>query len=67
VKMDYLNSECVLRVNNLSAGYRKNDSVIEDISFTVGEGEMVGLLGRNGTGKSTLIKTIHCFTKRKAR
>lgn len=51
--------DLVLRVNNLSAGYTNNKDVIEDISFTVSRGEMVGLLGRNGTGKSTLIKTIH--------
>lgn len=52
-------SDFVLRVNNLSAGYRKDENVIEDISFAVAKGEMVGLLGRNGTGKSTLIKSIH--------
>ncbi len=57
--MDFGNLDCVLQVSNLSAGYKKNETVIEDISFTVGKGEMVGLLGRNGTGKSTLIKTIH--------
>lgn len=59
VKTDFPNSDFVLRVSNLSAGYKKNESVIEDISFAVVEGETVGLLGRNGTGKSTLIKTIH--------
>ena len=59
MKMDSLVSDFVLRVNNLSAGYSKNIDVIEGISFTVGEGEMVGVLGRNGTGKSTLIKSIH--------
>jgi len=52
-------SDFALRVNNLSAGYRKDKIVIEDISFAVGKGEMVGLLGKNGAGKSTLIKTIH--------
>ncbi len=59
MKMDSSNSDIVLEVHNLSAGYKTNETVIEDISFTVSEGEMVGLLSRNGTGKSTLIKSIH--------
>lgn len=31
---------------------------LRDVSFTVGHGEAVGLVGSNGTGKSTLLKTI---------
>lgn len=59
MKINFADSDFVLRVSNLSAGYIKNESVIKNISFTIGKGEMVGLLGQNGTGKSTLIKTIH--------
>ncbi|MDQ0140013.1 ABC transporter ATP-binding protein [Cupriavidus necator] len=32
--------------------------VLRDIDFTVGAGETVGLLGRNGMGKSTLLRTL---------
>jgi iron complex transport system ATP-binding protein len=32
--------------------------ILEDITATVGEGQMVGLLGPNGSGKSTLLRTI---------
>ena len=37
--------------------------VIEDVSFAIGEGESVALLGRNGVGKSTLLATILGFTR----
>lgn len=59
MKMNSQDSDFVLQVNNLSAGYKKEEKVIENISFAVGKGEMVGLLGKNGAGKSTLIKAIH--------
>ena len=34
---------------------------INDISFTIDEGEIVGLLGLNGAGKSTILKILGCF------
>jgi ABC-type polysaccharide/polyol phosphate transport system ATPase subunit len=37
--------------------YHEFDAV-KNVSFTVGEGEMVGIIGRNGSGKSTLLKII---------
>lgn len=47
----------LLRVENLTAGYGKN-RIIDNISLEVSEGEIVGLLGPNGCGKSTLIKAL---------
>lgn len=46
-----------LVVDRLSLS-RQGDSVLSDISFTVGEGEFLGLLGPNGAGKTTLLRAI---------
>ncbi len=47
----------LLSVKDVSSGYR-NVPVIKGITFTISEGEIVGLIGLNGAGKSTLLKTI---------
>jgi branched-chain amino acid transport system ATP-binding protein len=47
----------MLDVHDLHAYYRKSH-ILQGISFGVGEGEIVSLLGRNGAGRSTAIKTI---------
>ena len=47
----------ILQVENLCAGYGKK-TIINDISITIEKGELVGLLGPNGCGKSTLMKAL---------
>jgi branched-chain amino acid transport system ATP-binding protein len=47
----------LLSVNNISVGY-KGLLAIQDASFHVDKGEVVSLIGSNGAGKSTIIKTI---------
>ncbi len=47
----------LLEVERLSAGYA-GSSVVDQVSFSVGEGETVALLGRNGMGKTTLLRAI---------
>jgi len=47
----------ILDVHDLSAGY-DGEFVIRDVSLTVAPGEFVAVLGRNGVGKSTLIKAV---------
>ena len=46
-----------LKVNDLSSGYGEA-LVVRNVSFEVGESEIFTLLGKNGMGKSTLLKTI---------
>lgn len=47
----------MLEINDLHAYYVKSH-ILQGISFSVGEGEIVSLLGRNGVGRSTSIKAI---------
>jgi iron complex transport system ATP-binding protein len=48
----------ILNVNNASFSYDGITKQFEDISLSLRRGEVLSLLGRNGTGKSTLIKCI---------
>ena len=50
-------SDSVLSVNGLSAGYGRV-RVVRDASLTVRRGEIVGLVGRNGAGKTTFISAV---------
>ncbi len=50
--------ETVLSIENLNGGYGRKQ-VVFDCSMHVGLGEIVGVLGHNGSGKSTTIKTVH--------
>ncbi|MFJ3389253.1 MULTISPECIES: ABC transporter ATP-binding protein [Lysinibacillus] len=47
----------VLDVQHVTGGYTRKP-VIKDLSFTIEKGELVGLIGLNGAGKSTTIKHI---------
>lgn len=48
----------VLSVNLTEGGYSTDSKLLENISFSIDKGEIVGLIGPNGAGKSTTIKAI---------
>ncbi|MDO8718932.1 MAG: ABC transporter ATP-binding protein [Polaromonas sp.] len=52
----------LLRVESLRAGYGEA-VVLQDVSLSLGEGQTLALLGRNGTGKTTLINTLAGATR----
>ncbi|WP_460327688.1 ABC transporter ATP-binding protein [Paenibacillus sp. YSY-4.3] len=53
-KRDITDSGPLLDVRNVTYAYPQGREVVRDVSFQVGEGETVALLGNNGAGKSTL-------------
>lgn len=66
----------MLEVHGLRAGYG-GTQILQGVEFTVSRGEIVAIIGRNGVGKSTLMKTliglleartgISCFSARTSR
>ena len=51
-------AKVLLDVKDLSFGYVKDNILFKDISFTLKKGEVLGIIGKNGKGKSTLLNTI---------
>lgn len=52
----------MLTVENISKSY-KQKHVLQNISFTINDGEVVGLVGENGAGKSTLLNLLATVIK----
>ena len=52
-----------LQIKNLSFGYKKNQMILNNINLEIKQGEILGILGPNGTGKTTFIKCINNIHK----
>ncbi|MCS7460718.1 ABC transporter ATP-binding protein [Paenibacillus doosanensis] len=50
--------KAILEVDHVTGGYSRQQPVLHDLSFHMQPGEMIGLIGLNGAGKSTTIKHI---------
>jgi ATP-binding cassette, subfamily B, bacterial len=50
-----------IEFRNVTFGYQKHQPVLKDVSFKVEKGKMLGLVGRSGAGKSTIINLICRF------
>lgn len=53
----------IISVNGISKTFGKRNEIIalQDVSFSVNQGEVFGLLGPNGSGKTTLIRILNCI------
>lgn len=60
IKQFYTVTALSISVKNISKFYG-NQKALDDISFEVGLGQVVGFLGLNGAGKSTMMKILTCF------
>ena len=54
-------AQALLELRDVTAGYAQDIDVLRDISLRVEAGRITGLIGLNGAGKSTIIKTICGF------
>lgn len=52
-----------LNANNISFAYRKNKPILQNISISIPDNKVIGLMGDSGTGKSTLCKVITGYLK----
>jgi cell division transport system ATP-binding protein len=54
----YNMSETVVSLKNVNI-YQGNSLILQDVQFTINKGEFVYLVGKTGTGKSSLLKTLY--------
>lgn len=47
-----------LKGKNISFGYKSNDLILNNVNISLGQGEILGLIGDSGSGKSTLCKVL---------
>lgn len=49
----------LIQLKNIYKIYKKSNFKLEDISFNINKKEVIGIIGQNGTGKSTILKMIN--------
>jgi len=48
----------ILKLNNVSFGYEKENSLIDNLNLTIGSKDRICIIGKNGRGKTTLLKLM---------
>lgn len=52
-----------LNLKNVSFSYKKDEKLLKDINLSIHKGEIIGLEGKSGEGKSTILKLLLAFEK----
>jgi len=60
LKFQYLKcpSKTLMDVSNLSFSFKENELLFKDLNFTIGDKDRIGIIGKNGKGKSTLLNVL---------
>lgn len=58
IQADAKQSKFIIEAENLSYAYDNKPSIIQNLTFRVKKGEKIGIIGANGSGKSTFIKLL---------
>ena len=53
----------MLRVRNISVGYKDGRIVLSDLGFELGQGQTLAILGPNGAGKTTMLRCINAMIR----
>ena len=53
----------MIEIENLSFKYKNGKQILNDINFTIRDGEVISIIGNNGVGKSTFLKIISGILK----
>ena len=48
----------MLTFDNVTFGYRANDNILDGLSFNVQPGEFISIVGKSGSGKSTIFRLV---------
>ncbi len=59
--VDWADPRGAIRFRNVTFGYDRNQPVLKDVSFEVAPGEMIGIVGRSGSGKTTMVNLLGRF------
>lgn len=51
-------NDIILQIKNISVGYQINQPVLKDVNLNIFKNDFLGIIGPNGGGKTTLLKTI---------
>ncbi len=59
--VDWRNPRGAIRFDRVTFGYDRNQPVLKEVSFEVKPGEMIGIVGRSGSGKTTMVNLLSRF------